>query len=285
MNSKLIQTLTGAALLLSVNAAQAAITCNISSPGFIDGYDNTTLNTNQTSYSITCSRGDDQNDPLTTSYSVKVDNGGFANGNANQASNGGANRIKYDLFTGSTCGQGVLWKSNTTIPNAVGTITMSGTSPKTVTENFWGCIAGGQNPAAGIYNDSVLMTPTYSAGVINGTPNARTSVKIITPATCTISAITGITLAYGNAFGPGATATTNAPATCSNQLPYTIAVSPTSGVSAGIFYTLSLPASATGTGAVQNIPITATAPPGQAGTCTTGSCTGAAQPHTLTLTY
>ena len=283
MNSKLIQKLTGAALLLSVNAAQAAITCNISSPGFIDGYDNANQNTNQTSYSITCSRGDNVNDPLTTNYYVKVNNGSFAPGNANQASDGGANRIGYDLFINSTCG--TSWKNNTTIPNAVGTITMSGTSPMTVTENFWGCIGGGQNPAAGIYNDSVLMTPTYSAGVINGMPNARISVKIITPATCTISAIPAITLAYGNAFGLGAIATTNAPVTCSNQLPYRIAVSPTSGVSAGIFYTLSLPGSATGTGAIQNIPITATAPAGQAGTCTTGACSGLAQSHTLTVTY
>ena len=284
MNSKLIQTLTGAALLLSVNAAQA-VSCNLSSPGFIDGYDNAIQNVNQTSYSISCTRDANDPNPATTSYAVSVSNGIFANGSNNQASDGGANRIKYELFTGSTCSQGTLWKSNTTVPNPAGSITISGTSPTTVTQSFWGCINAGQNPAAGIYTDSVLMTPTYSAGVINGTPDARVLVKIITPATCTISAITGITLAYGNAFGPGATATTNAPATCSNQLPYTIAVSPTSGVSAGIFYTLSLPASQTGTGAVQNIPITATAPPGQAGTCTTGSCTGAAQPHTLTLTY
>ena len=280
MNSKLIQKLTGAALLLSVNAAQA-ISCNISSPGFVDGYDNSIQNINQTSYSITCTRGNTDPDPATTSYAVTVDNGRNFTAGSNQAVSG-ANRIAYELFTDVNCG--AVWK-NKTLPNPARIITMAGLSPTTVTETFWGCIRAGLAPAAGIYNDTVFMTPTYSTGVLGGTPPHGISVKIITPATCTISAIPAITLAYGNAFGPGAFATTNAPVTCSNQLPYRIAVSPTSGVSAGIFYTLSLPASATGTGAVQNIPITATAPPGQAGTCTTGACTGLPQPHTLTVTY
>ncbi|MBC7720038.1 MAG: spore coat protein U domain-containing protein [Chitinophagaceae bacterium] len=266
-----------------MNAVHAAISCSISSPGFIDGYDNTILNSVQTSYSITCSRGVDATDPLTTTYSVKVNDGQTPTGNANQAASGG-NRLKYDLYINSACS--AIWKSNVSVPATAGTITMVGLLPTTVTQNFWGCVLAGPLPAAGVYTDSVTMTPTYSAaGVIAiGTPTV--SVKIITPATCTISAIPGITLAYGNAFRlTPATATTSAPVTCSDQLPYTLAVSPTSGVSAGIYYTLSLPGSATGTGAVQNTTITATAPAGQAGTCTTSSCIGAAQPHTLTVTY
>ena len=283
MNNKLIHRLAGAALLLSVNAAQAAISCSISSPGFIDGYNNTILSSVQTSYSITCTRGVNA-DLTTTTYSVKVNDGQTPAGNANQAASGN-NRLKYDLYVNSACS--AIWKSNVSVPATAGTITMVGLLPTTVTQNFWGCVAAGPLPTAGVYTDSVTMTPTYSAGVIAmGTPTV--SVKIITPATCTISAIPGITLAYGNAFRlTPATATTSAPVTCSNQLPYTLAVSPASGVSAGIFYTLSLPGSATGTGtgAVQNITITATAPAGQAGTCTTSSCIGAAQPHTLTVTY
>ena len=281
MNNKLIQTLTGAAFLLAVNAVQAAISCNISSPGFINGYDNTILNSNQTSYSITCTRGVDATDPTTTTYAVQVNNGLNPAGNTNQAISG-ANLIRYDTFTNSMCSS--IWKNNTTIPTPAGTITMVGLLSKTVTQNFWGCINAGLLPTAGIYTDTVTMTPTYSAGVLGGT--GTFPVKIITPATCTISAIPNITLAYGDAFRlTPATATTSAPVTCSNQLPYTIAVSPTSGVSAGINYSLSLPSSGTGTGAVQNIIITATAPAGQAGTCTTSSCTGAAQPHTFTVTY
>ena len=281
MNNKLIQTLTGAAFLLAVNAVQAAISCNISSPGFINGYDNTILNSNQTSYSVTCTRGVDATDPTTTTYAVQVNNGLNPAGNTNQGASG-ANLIKYDTFTNSMCN--AAWKNNTTIPTPAGTITMVGLLSTTVTQNFWGCLNAGLLPTAGIYTDTVTMTPTYSAGVLGGA--GTFPVKIITPATCTISAIPNITLAYGDAFRlTPATATTSAPVTCSNQLPYTIAVSPTSGVSAGINYSLSLPSSGTGTGAVQNIIITATAPAGQAGTCTTSSCTGAPQPHTLTVTY
>ena len=281
MNNKLIYRLAGAALLLSVNAAQAAISCNISSPGFIVGYDNTIQNIIQTSYSITCTRGVDATDLTTTAYSVTVNNGLNPAGGTNQAASG-ANLLKYDTYTNSTCSSN--WKNSVTIPNPARIISMSGLLPTTVTENFWGCIPAAQGPTAGIYTDIVTMTPIYSAGVLGGP--GTISVKIITSATCTISAIPAITLAYGSAFSlTPATASTNAPVTCSNQLPYKLAVSPTSGVSAGIYYTLSLPSSATGTGAVQNITITATAPAGQAGTCSTSSCTGAAQPHTLTVTY
>lgn len=281
MNNKLKCRLSGAALLLSVNTAQAAISCNISSPGFIVGYDNTIQEITQSSYSITCTRGVNATDPTTTTYSVKVNNGLNPTGATNRAASG-ANLLRYDTFTNNTCS--TQWRNNVIIPSPAGTITMVGLLPTTVTQNFWGCINAGLGPTAGIYTDTVTMTPTYSAGVLGGT--GTIAVKIITPATCTISAIPNITLAYGNAFRlTPATATTSAPVTCSNQLPYTIAVSPTSGVSAGIYYTLSLPSSGTGTGAVQNITITATAPAGQAGTCTTSSCIGAAQPHTLTVTY
>ena len=279
MNNKLIQRLTGAALLLSVNAVQATISCNISSPGFIVGYDNTIQNIVQSSYSITCSRG--AGDLTTTTYAVTVDRGLNPQGQNKRAASG-ANLLPYGTFTDNTCG--TQWSKNVTIPSPAGTITMVGTSSTTVTQNFWGCINAALGPTAGIYTDTVIMTPTYSTGVSGGT--GTIPVKIITPAICTISAIPNITLAYGSAFRlTPATATTSAPVTCSNQLPYTIAVSPTSGVSAGIYYSLSLPSSGTGTGAVQNIIITATAPAGQAGTCTTSSCTGAPQPHTLTVTY
>ncbi len=282
MKTKLMQCLAALALLLSANAAQAAISCNISSPGFIAGYipSDPAIDISQSSYSISCSRGLDT-DPTTTAYSVKVNNGLNAAGNANQAASG-ANRLKYELYTDSSCA--TVWKNNTTIPSPAGTITMVGLTPTTVTHNFWGCIAAGLTPVAGTYTDTVTMTPTYSAGVTGGT--GTIPVTIITPATCSIASISNITLDYGNAFRSNpATATTSAPVTCSNTLPYTLAVSPISGVSAGINYSLSLPASGTGTGLSQDITITATAPAGQAGTCATGTCIGVAQLHTLTVTY
>ena len=281
MKTKVMQCIAALALLFSANVAQAAISCTISSPGFIVGYTSGSATTvvTQSSYSITCTRGL-ITDPTTTAYSVKADNGLNPQGQNNRAASGG-NLLRYDVFIDSGCA--TSWKGNVIIPNPAGTITMSGLTPTTVTQNFWGCIAAGLTPVAGIYTDTTTMTPTYSAGVTGGT--GTIAVKIITPATCTIAAIANITLAYTAFRTTAATATTSAPVTCSNQLPYTMAVSPVSGVSAGINYSLSLPASGTGTGVSQGITITATAPAGQAGTCATGVCTGVAQAHTLTVTY
>lgn len=282
MNTKLMHCLAASTMLLSANAAKAAISCTISSPGFTAGYTSAGAQVvAQSSYSITCTRGVNATDPTTTAYSVKVNNGLTPQGQNNQAISG-ANLLKYDAYTNSTCS--AAWKGNTTIPSIAGTITMVGLTPTTVTQNFWGCIASGLTPVAGTYTDTVIMTPTYSTGVVGGV--GTFPVTVITPATCTIASIPNITLAYGSAFrNTAVTATTLAPVTCSNNLPYTMAVSPTSGVSAGINYSLSLPASGTGTGSQQNITITATAPAGQAGTCAAASCVGAAQPHTLTVTY
>ena len=280
MKTRLMQSIAALALLLSANAAQAAISCTISSPGFIVGYTSGGAQViTQSSYSISCTRGL-TTDLTTTTYSVQANNGVNPVGQNNQAASG-ANLLRYDTYIDSGCV--TQWKGNTTIPSSAGTITMSGLTSTTVTQNFWGCIAAGLAPVAGTYTDTVTITPTYSAGVMGGTNTFP--VSIITPATCTIATIPNITLAYTAFNGIAATATTSAPVTCSNNLPYTMAVSPTSGVSAGINYSLSLPATGTGNGFSQSIIITATAPAGQAGTCATGTCTGNAQPHTLTVTY
>lgn len=282
MKTKLMQCLAALALLLSVNAAQAAISCNISSAGLNAGYVSGGAQViTQSSYTITCTRGL-VGDPTSTSYSVKADNGLNPSGQKNQAASGATNKLMYDVYVDSTCA--TSWKVNTSIPSPAGTITMDGFTPTTVTQNFWGCIAAGATPPPGTYTDTVSMTPTYSTGVTGGA--GTISVTIVTPPACTIATIPNITLTYGSAFrSTAATATTSAPVTCSSGLPYTMAVSPVGGVSAGINYALSLPASGTGNGLAQGITITATAAAGQAGTCATAVCTGLPQTHTLTVSY
>lgn len=281
MKTKLMQCLAALALLLLANVAQAAISCTISSPGFGAGYTSGGAQViTASSYSITCTRGL-ATDPTTTLYSVKAGNGLDPNGVNNRAASG-TNRIRYDLYAASNCS--TQWKGNVIIPNPAGTITMVGFTPTTVTQNFWNCIAAGLTPVPGTYTDTVILTPTYSSGVVGGT--GTMAVSIITPPVCSIGTILNITLPYGNAFrATAATATTSAPVTCSTSLSYTLAVSPVNGVSAGINYALSLPASGTGTGLAQGVTITATAAAGQAGTCATPTCTGAAQTHTLTVSY
>lgn len=281
MNARLMQWMIALALLLSAPAAQAAISCNISSNGFTTGYptNSASMVITQASYSITCSRGL-TSDSTTTTYSVKVNNGLQSTGQNNNAVSG-LNRLRYDVYIDGACG--TQWKGNTTIPSSAGTITMSGLTPTTVTQNFWGCIPSGSSPAAGTYTDTVIMTPTYSTGVV-GLPNTF-PVTIVTPATCSINTGPGtVSFSYTSFLTTAATASTTFGVTCSNSLPYTMAVSPASGTLVGINYSLSLPASSTGTGAQQTQTISGTAAAGQAGTCATGTCSGT-QATTLTITY
>lgn len=283
MKSILMQWLAALVLLLWVNFAQATISCSISSPGFTAGYpvNSASIIITQTSYSITCSRSNNLLDATTTTYSVKVDSGTNPQGANNNRATSGSNTIRYDTYTDSACG--TKWQGNTTIPSSAGTITMVGLTPTTVTQNFWGCIGAGISPTAGTYTDTVTMTPTYGLLVSGGSNTFP--VTIITPPTCTISSSPGtVVFSYTSFSTTAATASTTFGVTCSNSLPYTMAVSPASGTLVGISYSLSLPASSTGTGVQQTQTISGTAAAGQAGTCATGTCSGI-QSTTLTITY
>lgn len=270
--------------------ANAAISCNISAFAITVGYqpNSPAIIATQASYSITCTRGL-AIDATTTSYSVKVDNGGQPQGSNNNAIFG-ANKIRYDFYTNSSCG--TQWKGSTTVPSPAGTITMTGLTSTTITQNFWMCIPAAQAPAAGTYTDSVTMTPTYDLVVLGGT--GTVAINIITPATCTISSSPG-TISFGTytALGSAITANTTFGSTCSNSLPYTISLDANSGVTVGLNYTILLNTvssggsntlNSTGTGTAQTFFINGTMPANQAGTCATGTCAGT-NTHTLTVTY
>ena len=281
MKLKTMQWFMAVLLMLSAHAAQAFITCSISSPGFTAGYpvNSPTIINTQTNFSITCSRGL-TTDPTTTTYTVKANNGLQPGGGSNRGQSGG-NFINYDVWRESTCS--TKWQGGNTIPTSAATITMVGLTPTTVTQNYWGCIPALQNPAAGTYTDTVIITPTYSSGVVGVA--STFPVTIISPPTCTISPGPGnVNFTYTSFSTSAATASTTFGLTCSNSIPYTMAVSPASGTLVGISYTLTLPASSTGTGTLQTHTISGTAPGGQAGTCATGTCSGA-QMTTLTITY
>jgi Spore Coat Protein U domain len=281
MKLKFAQIFAAFALMLAANFAQAAITCTITSLGFSAGYpfNSATQVITQGSYSISCARGL-ITDPTTTTYTVKVGNGLQPNGINNQAIFG-ANLLRYDLFVNGTCA--TQWKGGTTVPTSAGTITMVGLLPTVVTQNFWGCIAASLTPPAGTYTDIVIMTPNYSAGVLGGT--GTFPVTIVTPTTCAITGSPGnISLSYTAFQAAAASGTTTFGITCGATVTYSMAVSPASGALVGVNYALSLPASATGTGAQQTHTITGTAPANQAGTCATGTCS-ATQVTTLTITF
>lgn len=260
-------------VLMANGPAQAAITCNISSNGFTTGYRSTDPGTTiaAASFTIACTRA--STDVTSQSYTVKVNNGLYANGINNQAASL-ANRIKYDVYTDSGCA--TQWKGATTLG---GTLNFGSALSASQTIPFWGCIAAGLNPAPGTYTDTVTLLPSIGT-------NATFGVTIVTPANCTVSTALGnVNFNYVSFQTSVATASTPFTATCSKDLPYTMALDATSGTMLGLNYALTLSAnSATGTGLAQTFSVDGTMPPGQVGTCSTASCTQTAK-RTLTVSY
>lgn len=268
-----------AALLLPASWAQAAITCSITSPGFSTGYDPTTIltNINQTSYTISCNRASAA-DATSVSYSVSTDNGVNAAGQNNRAINL-ASLIRYDAYKNSLCS--TIWKSNSPI---AGTIAFTTTGTVSTTTSFWGCIPAVQTGVTSTtHTDTVTLTLSY------GTPTATATgsypVAITPPTNCQITTAPGNIAFTYTSFGPLASASTTFATTCTNGLPYTLALDATSATLIGLNYTLGLSAAnATGTGVAQTFTITGGISAGQSGVCTTAVCTGT-QIRTLTITY
>ena len=269
------------AALMACASAQAAITCNISSNGFASAYVPATAapNITSTSFTMSCLRGVGS-DPTTFAYTVTVNNGihpNTYNGVTYNQTAYRSNRMWYSNFTTSNCS--TYWTGTTTIG---GTITFSSAADfatKTNTQPFWGCILNQQNVAAGTYTDTVTMTPS------TGSP-ATFPVSIETPSSCSLSSPpSNLTFNYVAFQSTAASATSNFSATCTNLLPYGMALDASSSVLSGLAYTLSLSASSSvGTGVAQAYTVNGTMAAGQSGACTTSSCS-ATEARTLTITY
>lgn len=273
-----------AALMAAAAPVNAAITCNISSPGFSSAYvpSNAATNITQSSFTVTCQRNAG-GDPTTVNYTVAANNGLHATGAQNRAQLGATtNRINYETYADSTCT--TLWASGAA-NRIAGTISgLAGFIPQSQTVSYWGCIAGSQlGLPAGTYTDTVTMTLRYG-GASN--PTATFPVSIFTPSVCNISTAPGTVAFTYTAFGPVQNASTPFGVTCTNLLPYTMALDALVGVVAGLQYTVGLSAAGnTGTGVQQNYTVNGTMPAGQAGACATASCGPTTQMRTLTVTY
>lgn len=268
--------------LLLPGGAFAAYTCNISSNGFRTAYDPTAASTNitQSSVTINCTRA--TSDSTSMPYSLAADNGGNPKGINNQASFG-TNVIRYDVYMDSSCG--TQWKGNTTFNGPL--VFPSGQLSATANLTYWGCTLSGQNVAAGIYSDNVNMTLSYGPSPQSSTGKVSFPVSIATPATCALTQPPG-TLNFGIYPSLSPTAVTGSSqfgVTCTSYLPYTMTISPGAGTVVGLNYSLSIATpNSTGTGALQNFTVDGSLAAGQAGVCSTATCTGQ-NTHTLTITY
>ena len=284
------------ALLLLVTSAQARVTCTVSSPGFATAYPMSggALNITATNFTVTCTNN--RRRARTVTYQVGINNGVNAVGTQNRARRGGS-LLNYDLFSDVGCTS--QWQDTSVgnrIPAPAVTFTSTRGAPDVRTFSFYGCVPAGLTvPAAGNYTDTVTIsfTGSVSGGGITFTPGTF-PVSINAPATCSFSQQPGnIVFNYTSFSATDILANTSFQATCTNLLPYTIALDSTSGVVTGLNYTLALntagaggtnPLASRGIGVTQIFFVNGSILAGQSGTCTAGICSGS-QIHSMTITY
>ena len=266
------------AALLLPGTASAAISCSITSSGFVAAYDPNSGLTNVTaaSFTVTCTKGL-AGDPNSVNYSVRVNDGANPQGINNRASMG-AQTIRYDVYRDAGCTS--KWKGGTAI---TGTVNTPSVGTFSATSNFYGCILPGLTPAAGTYTDTVTMTATLALSP-SVTVTGTFGVTISTPATCSYSTpAADLTFNY-TSFGAAVNPTSSFGVTCTLGLVYTMALDATAGTTLGLNYSLALSTpNSVGTGVQQTHSINGSMAAGQAGTCA-GVCSSTTA-RVITLTY
>ena len=267
-----------ASLSLCGGAAQAATSCSL---GAITGmniasYTQGVAATPQPmSVVVNCNRQNHPADPNTVTYTLTFDTGLNSN-RASAVVSGTTYYIAYSKGTASTCTPALTTTS--------GSFTWSGptkTGIQSATVSFFGCVGAQSGMAAATYNDTIGVTLTDTVG--SAVPPGSIPVSITLGASCSVSTPPG-TIAFNyTAFRPSdLVVPVNYGVTCTNTTPYTMALDTTTGVAAGLAYSLALSASsATGTGSEQTFSITGTMPANQSGDCT-GSCSGS-NTHNITI--
>lgn len=283
MKTKLSPVIAFVALVLWGTPVHALYSCNVSSGGVGMAYNPLTAGNTigQSSASVTCTR--DPADAGTLELVLVVNNGANPSGQGNRATQGGQT-VAYELFQDSVCA--TQWRTGGNGPFSR-TLNFGGGLSASMPLDYWACIPANQTGlAAGTYTDTVIMTLTYGPKKSEQTAPPQTfGVNISTPAQCLISTPPG-TMDFGTyvAFGPALSASTTFGVTCTSYVAYTMAVTPALGVLTGLNYTVSSPASGTGTGMQQLLPINGSMAGGQAGQCAGSTCSGS-NIHTVTVTY
>ena len=210
-----------------------------------------------------------------TSILLTANDGIHPQGTQNRAQK--TNRILYEAYKDSNCS--AIWTSKV-VANfwTLNLLSIIGAQPVSV--NYWGCIKlANQVVGAGNYTDTVTMQVLAATPL--RTPLSGTStfpVSITTPASLAITTAPGNLAFVYAALGPTVNVSTTFTTNGTLNLPYTMTLDANNGVVAGLTYDLQIdaqtpPVKAVGSGAAQVHTIQGNMPAGQAGTCTTGSCT------------
>lgn len=286
--------LAAACLLLAGGSAHAVYSCSLSitDTGVIYNQGNNSRTDATGTVTITCTR-DVSTDANSLTYRIGADNGLWYNNGLQTRLGATNNYLDYTLTRGATvggsatCADTTNWSATTTtVMN--GTLAFGASASASATWGFCLRVRGNQgNPTAGTYTDAVGVYAQYPA-TTNGaiTPPATLNYSIGARNVCVLNSFpTDMSFSYNSFQAAAQTRTQTIAVACSNNLPWTVAVAPTTGTLLGLNYTMTrAPVSGTGNGAAQNIVITATMAAGQQGRCTTSTCS-ASQAHTITISY
>lgn len=267
--------------------ASAAYSCTLSVTAITTVYSPAVQNDNTGSFTMNCTRA--AGDANTMNYTVRANNGLHVTGAQRRVQRGATtDRYNYNLYRDAGFSQ--AWGAT------VGTDFDQGTNPfnfgasltASLTVPFYLRLPVDASPgAAGNYTDTVTVTLNPQGG--GNTVTAPLNVTAITTNSCQITVPPGnVSFIYTSFQGAASAASTAYGVRCTLSFPYTMSLDgagpPFNYTLLGLSYTLSLPASATGTGLTQTHTINGSIAASQAGTCATGVCNGN-QTRTLTISW
>lgn len=280
--------------------AHAAINCALSSTSVNLNYVNGQGTTSNASGTITLNCTRLAGDANTQTYWVGIDFG-TRTGTPRRVFRHGGTTVTADRLNVSIRKNGTTTEwTDTGTARVNGTLNFATALSASVALTYDFLVTAGQTGrTAGIYDEvftaSLQLTTT---GAVVATTTFVPTVSII--ANCFVGQVaTGnlaagaispstLTLPYTSFATADQTANMTFTVDCTRNTTYTLAIAPASGTLLGLNYTLALsppgtPA-ITGTGLAQPYTVTGTITSGQAGTCSTATCS-ATQSTTLTVTY
>lgn len=274
----------GAGLLLAGWSSHAAITCSTLTASVPSAVFNANTPTPDTTGSVTvsCTRSNPASDPNTLSISLRSDGG--ANPGTTRARLGTTgNYLNYELYRPPTFTS--VWRNTAANGIAVTLNFAAGQATNSANVSFVSRIpvaAANWLLPPGLYTEVVNIDAVYGTNTLSTTMLLAIDVQSI----CKFSTVpVDINFAYTAFMTTAQVGSSNFAVQCTNTAPYTLALDSTSGIVAGLNYSLFLSATnANGTGAAQARTVTANMPANQAGTCNAASC-AAQQAHTITVSY
>jgi spore coat protein U-like protein len=278
------------ALAVAAPGAHAVIACNASvtsvSTSFVPASGATLIG----SWTVNCTRAG--GDPNTYAFSLGVNNGANPGGGFPQAKRVrlGATANYYTYQTYRPDNQ-VWWNFIFGIGRIQGTVDFGGALFGSQSGTYRVTAAPQAAGPAGTYIDTVAWT-LYQGNSNTTLDNGQFNVVFVTNPACSMTPVPNLIFNYTSFQGGPALASANFTVTCSNWLPYTMALDnagPITDNAVNLTYSLSLSATnVIGSGVAQGHSVNGTMAGGQSGTCPGSACTNAAatnKTRTLTITY